>query len=201
MGCGLKRRGPWGQCTRHQARLQRRPLGLAIRPKRPGRNPWPSGRHRRRQGWRRPRQKTDPRRSRRSLAASQVDPEHVGPDRQREGRRRLRTDKLRQRPGLEAHPQAKEDPGDRHRRLRDTHHLSHESGADNYMFRVSMVDREQVAGLMAYVKKNDPPRRRSGISLRRPVTDKAGSRTFRKSVRCMASSRFATKNSASTTRT
>jgi branched-chain amino acid transport system substrate-binding protein len=27
-------------------------------------------------------------------------------------------------------------------------------GADNYMFRVSMVDREQVAGLMAYVKKN-----------------------------------------------
>lgn len=28
-------------------------------------------------------------------------------------------------------------------------------GADNYMFRVSMVDREQVAALMAYVKKND----------------------------------------------
>ena len=27
-------------------------------------------------------------------------------------------------------------------------------GAENYMFRVSMVDREQVAGLMAYVKKN-----------------------------------------------
>ena len=27
-------------------------------------------------------------------------------------------------------------------------------GADNYMFRVSMVDREQVAGLMAYVKHN-----------------------------------------------
>jgi len=27
-------------------------------------------------------------------------------------------------------------------------------GADNYMFRVSMVDREQVAALMAYVKKN-----------------------------------------------
>lgn len=27
------------------------------------------------------------------------------------------------------------------------------SGADNYMFRVSMVDREQVAGLMAYAKK------------------------------------------------
>src|SRR5439155_21889991 len=27
-------------------------------------------------------------------------------------------------------------------------------GADNYMFRVSMVDREQVAGLMAYVKKD-----------------------------------------------
>ena len=27
-------------------------------------------------------------------------------------------------------------------------------GADNYMFRVSMVDRDQVAGLMAYVKKN-----------------------------------------------
>ena len=33
-------------------------------------------------------------------------------------------------------------------------------GADNYMFRVSMVDREQVAALMAYVKKN-PARRRS----------------------------------------
>lgn len=29
------------------------------------------------------------------------------------------------------------------------------AGADNYMFRVSMVDREQVAALMAYVKKND----------------------------------------------
>ena len=28
------------------------------------------------------------------------------------------------------------------------------AGAENYMFRVSMVDREQVAGLMAYVKKN-----------------------------------------------
>ena len=28
------------------------------------------------------------------------------------------------------------------------------AGADNYMFRVSMVDREQVAALMAYVKKN-----------------------------------------------
>ena len=28
------------------------------------------------------------------------------------------------------------------------------AGADNYMFRVSMVDREQVAGLMAYLKKN-----------------------------------------------
>src|SRR2546422_6981547 len=28
------------------------------------------------------------------------------------------------------------------------------SGAENYMFRVSMVDRDQVAGLMAYVKKN-----------------------------------------------
>lgn len=27
-------------------------------------------------------------------------------------------------------------------------------GADNYMFRVSMVDREQIAALMAYVKKN-----------------------------------------------
>ena len=27
-------------------------------------------------------------------------------------------------------------------------------GADNYMFRISMVDRDQVAGLMAYVKKN-----------------------------------------------
>ena len=28
------------------------------------------------------------------------------------------------------------------------------AGADNYMFRVSMVDREQVSALMAYVKKN-----------------------------------------------
>ena len=28
------------------------------------------------------------------------------------------------------------------------------AGADNYMFRISMVDREQVAGLVAYVKKN-----------------------------------------------
>ena len=27
-------------------------------------------------------------------------------------------------------------------------------GSDNYMFRISMVDRDQVAGLMAYVKKN-----------------------------------------------
>ena len=28
------------------------------------------------------------------------------------------------------------------------------AGADNYMFRISMVDRDQVAGLMAYVKKD-----------------------------------------------
>ena len=28
------------------------------------------------------------------------------------------------------------------------------AGADNYMFRVSMVDREQISALMAYVKKN-----------------------------------------------
>ena len=28
------------------------------------------------------------------------------------------------------------------------------AGADNYMFRISMVDRDQVAGLMAYLKKN-----------------------------------------------
>jgi branched-chain amino acid transport system substrate-binding protein len=28
------------------------------------------------------------------------------------------------------------------------------AGADNYMFRISMVDRDQVSGLMAYVKKN-----------------------------------------------
>jgi branched-chain amino acid transport system substrate-binding protein len=28
------------------------------------------------------------------------------------------------------------------------------AGADNYMFRISMVDRDQVAGLIAYVKKN-----------------------------------------------
>lgn len=28
------------------------------------------------------------------------------------------------------------------------------AGSDNYMFRISMVDRDQVAGLMAYVKKN-----------------------------------------------
>jgi branched-chain amino acid transport system substrate-binding protein len=32
--------------------------------------------------------------------------------------------------------------------------LPQKAGADNYMFRVSMVDREQVAGLVAYAKKN-----------------------------------------------
>jgi ABC-type branched-subunit amino acid transport system substrate-binding protein len=31
------------------------------------------------------------------------------------------------------------------------------AGSDNYMFRISMVDRDQVAGLMAYVKKNNLP--------------------------------------------
>ena len=46
-------------------------------------------------------------------------------------------------------------------------------GADNYMFRVSMVDREQVAALMAYVKKN-PARPRSSASWpRRPATARA----------------------------
>ena len=45
-------------------------------------------------------------------------------------------------------------PVHRQRRLRHRHHQADEPGADNYMFRVSMVDREQVAALMAYVKKN-----------------------------------------------
>src|SRR6202045_2789325 len=36
------------------------------------------------------------------------------------------------------------------------------SGAENYMFRVSMVDRDQVAGLMAYVKKNNPAAKNVG---------------------------------------
>ena len=36
-------------------------------------------------------------------------------------------------------------------------------GADNYMFRVSMVDREQVAALMAYVKKNTAQSRVVGL--------------------------------------
>lgn len=36
-------------------------------------------------------------------------------------------------------------------------------GADNYMFRVSMVDREQVAALMAYVKKNAEKSRVVGL--------------------------------------
>src|SRR3982075_2735035 len=35
-------------------------------------------------------------------------------------------------------------------------------GAENYMFRVSMVDRDQVAGLMAYVKKNNPAAKNVG---------------------------------------
>ena len=30
------------------------------------------------------------------------------------------------------------------------------AGADNYMFRVSMVDREQIAALIAYVKRTLP---------------------------------------------
>jgi branched-chain amino acid transport system substrate-binding protein len=36
-------------------------------------------------------------------------------------------------------------------------------GADNYMFRVSMVDREQVAALMAYVKKNSNDSKKVGF--------------------------------------
>ena len=105
-----------GAGTGHQARLQRRPLGLAISPERAGRSAWSSGRDRRRQhGWRRARPEADPRRPGRSLAASEVDPEHVGPDRQREGRRRLRPDELWQRAGLEAHPDAEEDSGHRQR--------------------------------------------------------------------------------------
>jgi len=36
------------------------------------------------------------------------------------------------------------------------------SGAENYMFRVSMVDRDQVAGLMAYVKKNESAAKKVG---------------------------------------
>ena len=49
--------------------------------------------------------------ARRHLAAAEVDPEHERPDRQREGRRRVRPDQLRQRDGLEAHRQPEEDPG------------------------------------------------------------------------------------------
>lgn len=36
-------------------------------------------------------------------------------------------------------------------------------GADNYMFRVSMVDREQIAALMAYVKKNSGESKKVGF--------------------------------------
>lgn len=36
-------------------------------------------------------------------------------------------------------------------------------GADNYMFRVSMVDREQIAALMAYVKKNSTESKKVGF--------------------------------------
>lgn len=36
-------------------------------------------------------------------------------------------------------------------------------GADNYMFRVSMVDREQIAALMAYVKKNSATSKAIGL--------------------------------------
>ena len=36
-------------------------------------------------------------------------------------------------------------------------------GADNYMFRVSMVDREQIAALMAYVKKNSNESKKVGF--------------------------------------
>ena len=66
----------------------------------------------------RARQKAGPRHPRRSLAASEVDPEHDRPDRQREGRRRVRADELGQRPCVEAHPDAEEDPGDRNDRFR-----------------------------------------------------------------------------------
>lgn len=38
-------------------------------------------------------------------------------------------------------------------------------GADNYMFRVSMVDREQIASLMAYVKKNESRSRVIGLMI------------------------------------
>ncbi|SAL04810.1 branched-chain amino acid ABC transporter periplasmic protein [Caballeronia arationis] len=36
-------------------------------------------------------------------------------------------------------------------------------GADNYMFRVSMVDREQISALMAYVKKNSAESKKVGF--------------------------------------
>jgi branched-chain amino acid transport system substrate-binding protein len=36
------------------------------------------------------------------------------------------------------------------------------ANAENYMFRVSMVDRDQVAGLMAYVKKNENAAKKVG---------------------------------------
>jgi branched-chain amino acid transport system substrate-binding protein len=37
------------------------------------------------------------------------------------------------------------------------------AGADNYMFRVSMVDREQISALMAYVKKNSAESKKVGF--------------------------------------
>ena len=61
-------------------------------------------------------------------AAAEVDPEHERPDRQREGRGRVRPDELGQRHGLEAHPEPEEDPGHRQCRLGNRHHQADEPG-------------------------------------------------------------------------
>jgi branched-chain amino acid transport system substrate-binding protein len=74
------------------------------------------------------------------------------------------------------------------------------AGADNYMFRISMVDRDQVSDLMAYVKKN-PKVKNVGYMSETTGYGRAASRTCRNSAICRVSSRSATRNSASTTPT
>ncbi len=139
----------------HQARLQRRPLGLAVGAERPGRgagNGSGDCRHQRRR--RRARQKltlitrddvSQPPKSIQNMS-DLVDNEKVvavfGPTNSGNAMAWKHIANQKKVPVL----------GNVGSGTDITKPMS--PGADNYMFRVSMVDREQVAALMAYVKKN-----------------------------------------------
>ena len=84
-----------------------------------------------------------------------------------------------QRAGLEAHSQPEEGAGDGRHRFGHRHHKPMRAGADNYMFRVGMVDREQVEGVIGYLKRN-PKVKNVGFMIETTGYGQSALRTWRK---------------------